>query len=199
MFLDAIDGRAAVVTVPQCHWTDGSLIDLISVGNAARTVGAALVVDGSQSLGAFALDIDQVQPDFLITVGYKWQLGPYRTAYIWAAPHRREGTPIEHGWVARAGSQDFSRLVEYTTSFRPGARRYDGGETGDFMAMPMLEAALDQLLEWRVEEIAKTLSTVTSKIEEGAASPRAAPRFRRHPGPAHDRCAVSCGPSRWDW
>ena len=36
---------------------------------------AKLVIDASQSLGAFPLDIQKIRPDFLVTVGYKWLLG----------------------------------------------------------------------------------------------------------------------------
>src|SRR5690348_16382400 len=49
--LNAITNRTAVVVSPRCHWMDGSLIDLVRVGERARQVGAALVVDASQSLG----------------------------------------------------------------------------------------------------------------------------------------------------
>ncbi len=168
--LDAIDGRTAVVAVPECHWTDGSLVDLVAVGEATRGAGAALVVDASQSAGARRLDVDTVRPDFLITVGYKWLLGPYRTGYLWAAEDQRAGVPIEFGWLPREGSSDFSRLVDYTTSFQPGARRYDVGEFGDFIAMPMLRAALDQLLDWGLDEITATLGAINATVEEEAAA-----------------------------
>src|SRR5258708_3759079 len=61
---DMIDKNTAIVAVPQCHWTDGSRIDLEHVGRRVREVGAALVIDGSQSLGACPLDLTRVQPDF---------------------------------------------------------------------------------------------------------------------------------------
>jgi selenocysteine lyase/cysteine desulfurase len=75
--LAAIDDPVAIVATPNCHWTDGSLIDLLRIAPAARAVGAALVVDASQSLGAHPLDVRVVQPDFLVAVGYKWLMGPY--------------------------------------------------------------------------------------------------------------------------
>ncbi|MGB3682329.1 MAG: aminotransferase class V-fold PLP-dependent enzyme, partial [Rubrobacteraceae bacterium] len=75
--LDHIDEDTAVVAAPNCHWTDGSLVDLIRVGSAAREAGAALVVDATQSLGAHPLDVSEVKPDFLVSAGYKWLLGPY--------------------------------------------------------------------------------------------------------------------------
>src|SRR3712207_7888647 len=41
---------------PNCHWTDGSLLDLAPIGRRAREAGAALVVDGIQSLGAYPFE-----------------------------------------------------------------------------------------------------------------------------------------------
>src|ERR671917_80153 len=55
--LEALDESVAVVTLPNCHWTDGSLVDLVRVGRRAREVGAALVVDAIQSLGALPFDV----------------------------------------------------------------------------------------------------------------------------------------------
>lgn len=69
--LERIDERTAVVAVPQYHWTDGSLVDLDRVGERARAVGAALVVDATQSLGAAPLDLGKVQPDYLVAATYK--------------------------------------------------------------------------------------------------------------------------------
>ena len=41
LILAAIGPRTAVVTLPHCHWTEGSLIDLVAVGKKARREGAA--------------------------------------------------------------------------------------------------------------------------------------------------------------
>jgi selenocysteine lyase/cysteine desulfurase len=69
--LERIDERTAVVAVPQYHWTDGSLVDLARVGERARAVGATLVVDATQSLGAAPLDLSKVQPGYLVAATYK--------------------------------------------------------------------------------------------------------------------------------
>jgi selenocysteine lyase/cysteine desulfurase len=168
--IDAIDDKAAVVSVPNCHWTDGSLIDLEKVGEKARSVGAALVVDASQSLGAYPLEIEKVRPDFLVSVGYKWLLGPYALGYLYAAPRWQEnGRPIEYSWLSRAESENFSRLVEYRDEFRAGARRFDMGEFPNFVLVPMAIAALQQILEWKVENIRQTLSGLTGLIASEAA------------------------------
>ena len=165
--LAAIQNDTAVVTVPNCHWTDGSLIDLVQVGAKARSVGAALVVDASQSLGAYPIDIMKVQPDFLVSVGYKWLLGPYGLGYLYVAPVWREkGLPIENSWLSRAGSEDFAGLVDYQDEYRSGARRFDMGEFPQFVLVPMAIEALRHILNWGVENIQNSLAILTKEIEQ---------------------------------
>lgn len=160
-----IDERTAIVAVSPCHWTDGSRVDLEQVADRARAVGAGLVVDASQALGANILDIKRVRPDFLTSVGYKWLLGPYGLAYFYAAPKWREsGTPIEYSWLTRAGSEDFGRLIDYRDDYRPGARRFDMGEFPQFVLAPMATAALRQILAWGVARTASSLSVLTEHI-----------------------------------
>lgn len=166
--LAAIDETTAVVVAPAVHWTDGRAFDLAAIGAAAREVGAALVVDASQSLGAAPFDVSVVQPDFLISVGYKWQFGPYGYSYLWVAPRHRDGIPLEHTWIGRKGSEDFSRLVDYTDEYQPGARRFDVGEYSNFMLVPMATAALQFLNRLGPDRIAATIEPLTEAIESGA-------------------------------
>jgi selenocysteine lyase/cysteine desulfurase len=156
------------VAVPNCHWTDGTLVDLARVGERARQAGAALVVDGIQSLGAHPFDVAEVGPDFLVASAYKWLLGPYGVGFMYVDEAYREGTPIEHNWINRRGSEDFSRLVDHEDTFQPGARRYDVGERSNFVLLPMANAALRQILAWGVENISETLGGLTALIEEEA-------------------------------
>ena len=166
--IEEIDADTAVVAVPNCHWTDGSLVDLASVGESAHEAGAALVVDAIQSLGAYPFDVSQVRPDFLIATSYKWLLGPYGVGFMYVEEEYREGKPIEHNWINRRGSQDFSGLVDYQDAFQPGARRYDVGERSNFALLPMAAEALRQLLDWGVENVSETIGTLTDLIEEKA-------------------------------
>jgi len=163
--LERVDDRTAVVAVPNCHWTDGSVLDLVRTGERAREVGATLVVDATQSLGAHPLDVSEVRPDFLVSAAYKWLLGPYSLGFLYVGEGYREGVPIEHNWISREGSEDFARLVEYTDAYGPGARRYDVGERSNFVLLPMAIEALRQILAWGVENIAVSLRELTTSIE----------------------------------
>ena len=165
--VDAIDDSTAAVVAPACHWTDGRAFDLVAIGAAARRVGAGLVVDASQSVGAVPFDVNAVDPDFLVCVGYKWQFGPYGYGYMWIAPRHRTGAPIEDTWIGRKGSEDFARLVDYTDEYQPGARRFDVGEYSNFGLVPMATAALQFINEITPARISATLVPLTLAVEEG--------------------------------
>jgi selenocysteine lyase/cysteine desulfurase len=171
--LGAIDERAAIVALPNCHWTDGSLIDLERVGARCREVGAALVVDVTQSLGAWPLDVGAVRPDFLVCATYKWLLGPYSLGFLYVAPERQEGEPLEYTPFSRAHANEPEEWsggeLRYRDDYLPGARRFDVGERANFALMPMAIAAIDQILDWGVPEIAETLAAMTGRIAEYAA------------------------------
>jgi selenocysteine lyase/cysteine desulfurase len=166
--IEEIDADTAVVAVPNCHWTDGSLVDLASVGESVREAGAALVVDAIQSLGAHPFDVSEVRPDFLVAASYKWLFGPYGVGYMYVGEEYREGKPIEHNWINRRGSEDFSGLVDYQDAFQPGARRYDVGERSNFALLPMAAEALRQLIDWGVENVSENIGTLTDLVEERA-------------------------------
>ncbi|MGD9903836.1 MAG: aminotransferase class V-fold PLP-dependent enzyme [Vicinamibacterales bacterium] len=151
--LAAIDRHTAVVAVGHVHWTDGTRFDLEAIGARAREVGAALVVDGTQSVGALPFDAARIQPDALVVATYKWLMGPYSMGFAYLGPRFDDGEPIEETWIGRAGSENFKELVHYRDDYQPGAARYDVGERTNFALMPMAIAALDQVLEWQPERV----------------------------------------------
>src|SRR5262249_30996763 len=102
--LAALDERVAIVSVPNVHWTDGALVDLGPTARRAQERGARLVIDGSQSVGAMPIDVEALRPDYLVTVGYKWLLGPFSLAYLYVAGEHRDGEPLEENWIGRAGA-----------------------------------------------------------------------------------------------
>jgi selenocysteine lyase/cysteine desulfurase len=150
----------AVAAVSPLHWTDGSLVDVEAIGAAARAAGAALVVDATQAVGAMAVEVARWQPDFLAFPTYKWVLGGYNLAFLYAAPHRHSGQPLDPngGNTGPDGTP------------APGARRYDMGERNALVALPMAEAALGLLQGWGVPAIAARLAWATGRLAEAAAA-----------------------------
>jgi selenocysteine lyase/cysteine desulfurase len=179
----ALDERVRVVSVPNVHWTDGALVDLGVVSERTHALGARLVIDGSQSIGAMPFDVGALRPDFVTSVGYKWLLGPLGLSYLYVAEEHRDGRPLEQNWIARAGSEDFARLVDYRDEYQPGARRFDMGQRSAFEQVSMAVAALQQLTEWKVSRIAARLTTITDAVATHAADLGLAPYAGDQRGP----------------
>ena len=146
--LEAIDKNTSIVSIPQIHWIKGAKIDLLKVREKSSSVGAALIIDASQSLGAASFDVSSIKPDFLINTGYKGLLGPYGLSFVYIDPKWRDGRPLEQGWLNRIKSNDFKTLTTYQSEYWEGARRFDVGERANPVHLGMAIAAFEQLLDW---------------------------------------------------
>lgn len=162
--LDAIDPRTAIVAVGNVHWTDGTRFDVAAIGARAREVGAALVIDGTQSVGALPFDAAVVQPDALVCATYKWLMGPYSMGFAYLGPRFDEAEPLEETWIGRAGSENFKELVHYRDDYQPGAARFDVGERSNFALLPMASAGLDHVLDWQPAGIQEYCASLTREL-----------------------------------
>jgi selenocysteine lyase/cysteine desulfurase len=163
--LEAIDGGTALVVAPHTHWACGTMIDVEAIGRRCRSVGAALVLDTTQSTGALPLDLAAVDPDYLVATSYKWLLGPYSLGFLYVAPRHQQGRPLEEAWIVRRNAHDFRSLSNYEEAFAAGAGRFDMGERANFALLPVAGAAIEQLLGWGVANVAETLASTTAAIE----------------------------------
>ena len=159
-------GRVQVFALPQVHWADGAPLDLAEVAEFGRRTEAKLILDVTQSLGAMPFNIAEIDPDYVITAGYKWLFCPYGVSYMYVAERHHEGVPLEENWINRVGSEDFAGLVDYEPRYLPGARRFDMGERAQFAQLPMAIEALRQIGEWGVENIAETLTARNREIAD---------------------------------
>ncbi|MGH1569749.1 aminotransferase class V-fold PLP-dependent enzyme [Methylobacterium sp. P31] len=146
----------SVATLTPLHWSEGGLIDLDRLAPAVHQAGAALVIDATQAVGAVPVDVAQWRPDFLAFPTYKWALGPYGLAFLYAAPLRQDGVPIEEHVGNRSPAT--------------GARRYDRGELNDPVALPMAATGLELIASWGVPAVAARLRRLTDQLAEEIAA-----------------------------
>jgi selenocysteine lyase/cysteine desulfurase len=164
--LNAIDENTSVVALPICHWADGTLFDLSSIRKKTNLFGSALIIDGTQSVGAMSFDWKEVQPDALICAGYKWMLGGYSLGLACYGPKFDDGVPIEENWINRKNSEDFAGLVEYEDQYQPGSLRYEVGEHSNFILLPMLLESLKQIRSWGPDNIQEYCKEITTDAIE---------------------------------
>jgi len=161
--LDAINETTGIVAISHTHWADGTLFDLIAIRKRTKEVGALLIIDGTQSVGAYPFDVQEIQPDALICAGYKWLMGPYGIGVAYYGPAFDNGMPIEQNWINRKDSKNFAGLVNYENQYKKGAMRYSVGEQSNFILIPMLLKSLEQLNSWGVDNIQTYCRSITQK------------------------------------
>jgi selenocysteine lyase/cysteine desulfurase len=167
--LNALTADVAIAALPHVQWTSGGRLDLVRIGDACRKIGAALVLDLTQSLGALPFSVRDVQPDFAVAANYKWLLGPYSVGVLYVAPKWHGGIPLEENWIQRAGARNFASLILYTENYDNGARRFDMGERANFGLLPAAVCAMKQLLEWEVAQISETAGALNRQLASAAA------------------------------
>ena len=151
--LEAITNKTAVVAISPAHWADGTLFDLKNIRKKTKTHNALLIIDGAQSIGALPFSVKDIEPDAVITVGYKWLLGPYGLGMAYFSDYFNDGEPIENNWINRKDSENFGGLVNYENQYQPKAGRYNMGECSNFNLVPMLTKSIEQLAEWNQKNI----------------------------------------------
>lgn len=151
--LESIDNQTVLVALSHIHWANGTKFDLTQISKRAHEVGAILVIDGTQSVGALPINVEEMGIDALICGGYKWLMGPYTLGYAYYSDYFDGGKPLEENWIARKNSEDFRGLIDYKDEYAPLSTRYDMGEKSNFINVPMGIAALQQLLDWGIENI----------------------------------------------
>jgi selenocysteine lyase/cysteine desulfurase len=151
--IEAIDDNTIMLVMSPIHWTDGTFFDMPILADTARSVGALVVIDATQTLGAMPFDVELVKPDALIAASYKSMMGMYSMGFAYWGERFANGAPLEETWMARRGSQDMRNLVHYQSEYQEGMMRYNVGEMSNFALIPAANAALTQLLQWQPENV----------------------------------------------
>ncbi len=158
--------KLGLLALPAVHWADGGVIDLVAISKKAKNIGALLVLDLTQSVGAMPFSVKDVDADYVAVAAYKWLFSPYSTGFLYVAPRHQNGVPLEENWINRKGSENFAGLVDYVDEYAAGARRFDVGERANFSLMLQAEQSVKQILSWGVENIAETIKEKNKTIRD---------------------------------
>lgn len=181
--LDRLGPDTGLVALPNVHWVDGGLIDLLPISAAVHAEGALLVIDATQSIGAYPFDVRRIDPDFVACSAYKWLLSPDQSGYLYVAPRHQHGEPVEHNHATRIGDGPMTLSPGYGERFRDGASRFDQGTADSMIHMPMAVAAMEQIAAWGVAAVAQGIEPLVDRIagEAGERGWTVPPKAHRAP------------------
>ena len=118
-----VDERTLLVCVPHASFSSGATIDLPRLVARAHDVGALVVVDAFQTVGAVPLDVTALGVDIVLGGAHKWLCGA-GTAFLYVRPDLvRALEPAATGWQAG----DRALTFRPSTGWAAGARRFAGG------------------------------------------------------------------------
>jgi len=156
----------SLASISSIHWSDGGMLDMQTIRDALRRLGAALLVDATHGVGVIATDVKALDPDFLIFPTYKWVLGPYGRAFVYVAKRHQDGIPLEQTAFGRRNVRAENPVYFADTRYLGDARRYDMGERDHFISMEMAAIGMEMMADWGAAAVVKRLSELTRRIAD---------------------------------
>lgn len=135
----------------------GNHVDIRRVGEIAHSHGALLIVDASQTVGCFPINIKEMGIDVLCFTGHKSLMGPQGTGGLCIG----EGVEIRPFKVGGSGVQSYSKTqpVEYPTRLEAGTLNGHG--------IAGLGAALDFIEEVGMDAIFEKEHALMARFYQG--------------------------------
>jgi len=157
----------SLASISSVHWSDGGLIDIEKVGAALRQRGASFLIDATHGAGVLTMDVQRLDPDFVIFPTYKWLLGPYGRAFLYIARRHQGGIPLEQTSFGRRDVRAENAVYFADVSYVSDARRFDMGERDHFISMEMASIGMEMMAEWGASAVVQRLLMLTERIAEG--------------------------------
>lgn len=152
-----------VATFGSCHWRDGARLDLDRIAPVVRRCGGALFIDATHSVGVESVDVGRLRADFVAFPLFKWLMGPYGMAVLYASRAWQGGEPTDRSATNCQLTADFAWAGPAS-----GARRYDRGERDDPVSAAVAAAALLQVKSWGVANVAARVKVLSDALASAA-------------------------------
>ncbi|MGA7172127.1 MAG: aminotransferase class V-fold PLP-dependent enzyme [Candidatus Dormiibacterota bacterium] len=141
--------------------TGGGLINPVAkIGAIARAAGVPFLLDATQSVGQFPVNVQEIGCDILSATGRKFLRGPRGTGFLWvrtALLDRLEPSVAEIGSANWDGHRGFT--------WEAGARRFGTWEK-NYVAVLGLSAAVRQALDLGLAEIGVRATSLGATLRD---------------------------------
>jgi cysteine desulfurase/selenocysteine lyase len=113
--------KTRLISLAHVSNVTGALVDVRRVVEAAKSVGARVMLDGAQRAPHGPLDLTALGIDLYVFAGHK-AYGPNGIGVLWAKPELLEAMPPFHG-----GGSMIGRVTLAETTWAPPPRRFEAG------------------------------------------------------------------------
>jgi len=159
-----IDDRTKLVGVSHVPTSGGLVNPVAAIGRITRAAGVPFLLDATQSVGQFPVDVTDIGCDMLSATGRKFLRGPRGTGFLWVRPEALDYLEPHVTDVAAAtwdGKRGFS--------WHDGARRFEAWEFG-YANVLGLSAAVQQALEIGMDHIGRRATELGTQLRDRLAA-----------------------------
>ncbi|MFG3258668.1 aminotransferase class V-fold PLP-dependent enzyme [Streptomyces sp. NPDC048172] len=157
---DLIDDRTRLVGVTHVPTSGGLVNPAAEIGRLTRAAGVPFLLDATQSVGQFPVDVAEIGCDMLTATGRKFLRGPRGTGFLWVRP---EAHAHLEPYVAEVASATWDG--ERGFSWQEGARRFETWENS-YANVLGLGAAAEQALELGMDAIGARALALGARLRE---------------------------------
>jgi cysteine desulfurase/selenocysteine lyase len=164
--LNSPSARALSISLVQ--FSTGYMADVERLAEACRSAGCYFVVDGIQGIGATPFDVAATAVDILACGGQKWLLSPWGSGFVYVRRELLESMhPPAVGWMAFEGTDDHTRLTEYSTTYHSDGRRLEL-VTLPYQDLIAMKESVRLLLDLGIDRIAQWIGEVRRPLIDAA-------------------------------
>lgn len=165
--------------LPPLHWSDGAILDLVTIGKTCRELGVILIVDSTQATGIMKCSVKEIQPAMMACSVHKWIRAPTGASLVYVAPElHSKWSPLDQHARGRdlAGGANWDAAKDkmgpdgYPDTFLDDARKFDSGGKPNPMLLPMIRAALDEVVSINIVEAQLHLKSLMGPLIDWAKS-----------------------------
>ncbi|WOX16496.1 aminotransferase class V-fold PLP-dependent enzyme [Streptomyces sp. N50] len=177
---DLIDERTKLVGVTHIPTSGGLVNPAAEIGRITRAAGVPFLLDATQSVGQFPVDVAEIGCDMLTATGRKFLRGPRGTGFLWVRP---EALEYLDPYVTEIEAATWDGERGFT--WHDGARRFETWEVSYSNVLGLSEA-VQQALEIGMAEIGRRAVALGAHLRD---------RLDALPGVTtydlgRDRCAI---------
>lgn len=162
--LESVTPATRAISVSLVHSSTGYLYDLQLLSDFCRGRNIFLIFDAVQAAGTIELDLEKLQVTALSAAGYKWQLAPAGTGFLYvnrnAMPQMK---PFFHGWLHNNDVSSMSELDFHRWGPSRFAWRFELGVPA-YTLLAAYEQSLKLLLECKIAYIENHNARLTSRL-----------------------------------